>query len=115
MQQSEVVEVVTVRDARKNISRILSDLQEAGSEAEPVFIGAHRKPEGVLLSVEAYQELAALRERFQRGAAVASAWGSVRAEGLEPSADFVSDASEFTSGQIDADELVRRALDRHRR
>jgi hypothetical protein len=110
MQQPEVV---TVRDARKNISRILSDLQVAGSEAEPIFIGAHRKPEGVLLSIEAYRELAALRERFRRGAAVASAWGSLRAESLEPSPAFVGDADEFTSGQIDADELVRRAIARH--
>lgn len=108
-------EVVTVRDARRNISRMLSDLQVAGSDAEPIFIGAHRKPEGVLLSIEAYRELAALRERFHRGAAVASAWGSLRAEGLEPSAKFVGDADEFTSGQIDADELVRRAVSRHRR
>jgi hypothetical protein len=108
-------EVVTVRDARKNISRILSDLQEAGPQAEPVFIGAHRKAEGVLLSVESYRELAALRERFRRGEAVASAWGSLRAEGLEPTAQFVRDANEFTSGQIDSDELVRRAVARHGR
>jgi hypothetical protein len=108
-------EVVTVRDARRNISRILSDLQEAGSQAEPVFIGAHRKAEGVLMSIASYRELEALRERFQRGEAVASAWGSLRAEGLEPSAQFVSDAAKFTSGQIDADELVRRAIVRHRR
>ena len=108
-------EVVTIRDARKNFSRILSDLHEAGPEAEPVFIGAHRKAEGVLLSVESYRELAALRERFQRGEAVASAWGSLSAEGLEPTPQFVSDANEFTSGLIDADELARRSIERHRR
>jgi hypothetical protein len=108
-------EVVTVRDARKNFSRILSDLHEAGPEAGPVFIGAHRKAEGVLLSVESYRELAALRERFERGEAVASTWGSLRAEGLEPTAQFVGDAAEFVSGQIDEQELLHRAIERHRR
>lgn len=108
-------EVVTVSDARANLSRMLSDLHEAGSSAEPVFIGAHRKAEGVLLSIEAYEELALLCERFARGDAVASAWGSVSAEGLTPTGDFARDAAEFTDGAIDVDELLRRAIARHRR
>lgn len=57
----------------------------------------------------------ALRERFERGEAVASAWGSLSAEGLTPTAQFVSDANDFASGKIDADELARRAIARHRR
>jgi hypothetical protein len=60
-------EVVTVSDARANLSRILSDLHDAGSGAKPVFIGAHRKAQGVLLSVESYRELAESWERFTRG------------------------------------------------
>jgi len=111
----QFTEVVTVSDARANLSRILSDLHDAGPQAEPVFIGAHRKAEGVLLSVESYQELAALREQFKRGAVVASAWGSLSAEGLTPTAQFIADADEFTGGLLDADELVRRAIARHRR
>jgi PHD/YefM family antitoxin component YafN of YafNO toxin-antitoxin module len=115
MRHTEAADVVTVRDARTNLSRILSSLHDAGPQAEPVFIGAHRKPEGVLLSVESFRELMALRERFERGEAVASAWGSLGAEGLKPTAQFVDDANDFTSGQIDADELARRAVARHRR
>ena len=111
----QLTEVVTVSDARANLSRILSGLHDAGSQAEPVFIGAHRKAEGVLLSVESYKELAELRERFERGGAVASAWGSLTAEGLTPTAGFVADADEFTGGRIDADELARRAVARHQR
>jgi PHD/YefM family antitoxin component YafN of YafNO toxin-antitoxin module len=111
----QLTEVVTVTDARANLSRILSDLNDAGSQAEPVFIGAHRRAEGVLLSVDAYQELAALRERFERAGSVASAWGSLNAEGLTPTAHVVRDTEEFTSGAIDADELARRAVARHRR
>ncbi|HEV2638973.1 MAG TPA: hypothetical protein VGX23_27765 [Actinocrinis sp.] len=111
----QLTEVVTVSDARANLSRILSGLHDAGTQAEPVFIGAHRKAEGVLLSVESYQELAALQERVRRGEVVASAWGSLGAEGLNPTAEFVGDADEFTAGQIGADDLVRRAVERHRR
>jgi PHD/YefM family antitoxin component YafN of YafNO toxin-antitoxin module len=111
----QLTEVVTVSDARANLSRILSDLRDGGPGAEPVFIGAHRKAEGVLLSVESYRELAALRERFTRAEAVASAWGSLSAEGLEPTPHFLRDADEFSGGQIDVDELVRRAVARHQR
>ena len=70
---------------------------------------------GVLLSNEAHEKLASLRERSARGDAVASAWGSVNAEGLTPTGDFARDAAEFTEGAIDVDELLRRAIARHRR
>ena len=109
----QLTEVVTVSDARANLSRILSDLHGAGSHAEPVFIGAHRKAEGVLLSVESYRELAELQERFARADAVASAWGSLGAEGLTPTADFAVDVDAFIHGRIDEDDLGRRAVARH--
>jgi PHD/YefM family antitoxin component YafN of YafNO toxin-antitoxin module len=109
----QLTEVVTVSDARANLSRILSDLHGAGSHAEPVFIGAHRKAEGVLLSVESYRELAELQERFSRAEAVASAWGSLSAEGLKPTAEFTTDVDAFMHGRIDEDDLVRRAIARH--
>ena len=111
----QVPEVVTVSDARAQLSRILSDLKGAGPGAEPVFIGAHRKAEGVLLSVDAYRELTELRERLARTEAVASAWGSLAAEDLRPTARFVQDADEFSRSQIDEDELIRRAVERHKR
>ena len=46
-----------------------------------VFVGAHRKAEAVLVSVEQYE---ALQEAAERQDAVAAALASVRAEGLEP-------------------------------
>jgi len=55
-----------------------------------------------------------LRDRFQRRDAVVPPWGILSAEGLEPMAEFVSDASDFMSGQIDAEKLARRAVLRHR-
>jgi PHD/YefM family antitoxin component YafN of YafNO toxin-antitoxin module len=53
----KIPEVVTVSTARSKLSQILAELTEAGPAANPVLIGAHRKPQGVLLSIEAYEEL----------------------------------------------------------
>ncbi|WP_457034400.1 antitoxin VbhA family protein [Kitasatospora sp. P5_F3] len=49
-----------------------------------------------------------------RRRAVSSATGSVRAEGLTPSPDYLTDAEEYAAGRITADELVERAEARHR-
>ncbi|GLW58556.1 antitoxin VbhA family protein [Kitasatospora phosalacinea] len=49
-----------------------------------------------------------------RRRAVDSATGSVRAEGLTPSAEYLTDAEEYAAGRITADELVQRAEARHR-
>jgi len=56
-----------------------------------------------------FARIAAARE------AVASARGSVAAEGLTPTDAFMWDAVEFALGAIDADELARRAVERHRK
>jgi Antitoxin VbhA len=75
----------------------------------------HPKASGVLISIELFEESTVLREKFARRDAVASAWGSVTAEGLVPTGGFTQDADEFTEGSIDADELARRAIERHSR
>ncbi|MFJ9523730.1 antitoxin VbhA family protein [Kitasatospora sp. NPDC101801] len=49
-----------------------------------------------------------------RRRAVSSATGSLRAEGLTPSAEYLTDAEEYAAGRITADELVQRAEARHR-
>jgi PHD/YefM family antitoxin component YafN of YafNO toxin-antitoxin module len=106
----EIQEIVTVSDARAQLSQILGSLALEGRAAPPVVIGAHRKPQGVLLSVALYEELTGAR----RQAAVASATSSLRAEGLRPSAASDADTDEYVHGHIDADELVARAVARHR-
>ena len=108
----EIPEVVTVSDARAQLSRILADLSNAGQDAAPVLIGAHRKPQGVLLSVEAFE---ALSGRAARRAAVASATGSVEAEGLSTSEAADRDAEAYARGDLDADALVARAISRYER
>jgi hypothetical protein len=105
-----VPEVVTVSAARSGLSRILSDLSEAGPEAEPVLIGAHRKAQAVLLSVEAYERLTELADRRE---AAASVTGSLHAEGLKPSPAALADTQAYVNGEISDDELVARALARY--
>ena len=55
-----------------------------------------------------------LREKIACHDAIASAMGSLMAEGLAPSSAFVQDAYELAEGAIDMDELIRRAVERHR-
>lgn len=66
-------------------------------------------------SVELFEALPAFREKIACREAIASAIGSVMAEGLVPTIIFVHDALELTEGAIDMDELIRRAVERHRR
>ncbi|GAA1351606.1 type II toxin-antitoxin system Phd/YefM family antitoxin [Streptomyces beijiangensis] len=108
----DIPEVVTVSDARTGLSRLLAELSAAGTEAEPVLIGAHRKPQAVLLSVEMYERLVG---RYGRQSAAASAAGSLRAEGLVASAGAEGDVAEYVRGEATADEIVARAVGRYSR
>ncbi len=110
---AKIQEVVTVSDARAQLSRILVSLGEAGPQAEPVLIGAHRKAQGVLLSVEAFEALEARAALATRRQAVDSANGSLAAEGLTTSAAADRDAAEYIRGAIDLDELTERTLARY--
>jgi PHD/YefM family antitoxin component YafN of YafNO toxin-antitoxin module len=49
--------VLPTREARERLSGFLKESRERGADAEPVFFGAHRKPEAVVLSYQAYEEL----------------------------------------------------------
>jgi hypothetical protein len=106
-----VPEIVTVSDARSGLSRILAELVEAGPQAEPVLIGAHRKAQGVLLSIEAYENLTG---RAARREAAESATGSLAAEGLRPTPASDQDAEAYVRGTLSAEEMAARALARHR-
>ncbi|WP_149831017.1 type II toxin-antitoxin system Phd/YefM family antitoxin [Streptomyces tailanensis] len=105
-----VPEIVTVSDARSGLSRILAELAEAGPQAEPVLIGAHRKAQGVLLSIEAYERLT---ERAARREAAESVTGSLAAEGLRPTSASDEDVQAYVRGTLSTEELVARALARH--
>ncbi|GHB66683.1 hypothetical protein GCM10010331_63380 [Streptomyces xanthochromogenes] len=106
----KIPEVVTVSDARVGLSRMLAELESDGAGAEPVLIGAHRKPQGVLLSVAAYE---ALSGRAARRAAADSATGSLAAEGLTTTEESAHDTEAYVAGRMSADDLVSRAVARH--
>lgn len=100
-------QVLSFREFRAGLAATLKQVQEP--DAEPVFVGAHRKPEAVVMSVSHYQHL---RDRAERREAVEEALASVRAEGLEPSALGHRLLSEVAVGRISTDEM-RRQLTEH--
>lgn len=56
-------DVLATREARAQLPALLERFRHDGANAEPVVIGAHRRPEAVVLSYELYLELAGGRAR----------------------------------------------------
>ena len=56
-------DVLATREARASLPAMLERFRLQGADAEPVVIGAHRRPEAVVLSYERYLQLAGGRER----------------------------------------------------
>ena len=56
-------DVLATREAREQLPALLARFRQAGAAAEPVVIGARRRPEAVVLSYERYLQLAGGRER----------------------------------------------------
>lgn len=55
--------VLSVREARDQLCELLRISRELAEAADPVYFGAHRQPEAVLLSVEKFMELARWADR----------------------------------------------------
>jgi prevent-host-death family protein len=104
------VEVLSFREFRAGLAEAMRRVQRPGSG--PVFVGAHRRPEAVLMSVAQYEELVATTERRD---AVAEALASVRAEGLEPGAEDLPMFDAVAAGELSSEELRERVLARYRR
>lgn len=100
-------EVLGVAEARKQLPELLADIRRGSSE--PVFLGSHRRVEGVLLSADVYDELRGSRQR-----AVDDAVGSLRAEGLRPSSVASDLAQRYAEGQITAAQMEAMLLAYHR-
>lgn len=103
-------EVLSFREFRTALSATLKRVQEP--DAEPVFVGAHRKPEAVVMSVSRYQELVGAAERR---ADVAEALASVRAEGLEPGPEGLALLDGVAEGRLSTAEARDRVLARYQR
>lgn len=58
-------EVLATREAREQLPTLLAAFRAEGADAEPVVIGARRRPEGVVLSYERYLQLLEGRERVR--------------------------------------------------
>src|SRR5436190_16835702 len=58
-------DVLAAREARAQLPAMLERFRRAGADAEPVVIGARRRPEAVVLSYERYLQLAGGRERVR--------------------------------------------------
>lgn len=56
-------QVLATREARAQLPALLERFRQAGPDAEPVVIGARRRPEAVVLSYERYLKLAGGRDR----------------------------------------------------
>jgi hypothetical protein len=56
-------DVLATREARAQLPALLERFRQDGADAEPVVIGARRRPEAVVLSYERYLQLAGGRER----------------------------------------------------
>lgn len=101
-----VPEVLSVREFRAGLAATIARV----TEGAPAFVGAHRKPEVVVMSVEQYEQLV---RSAQRREAVAEALASVRAEGLEPSLDALEMLEKVATGQLDEDEGIERLRARY--
>jgi len=111
-----VPEVLSVREFRAGLATVLARVTgkvscERGSEqGSAVFVGAHRRPEVVVMSVEQYEALVRAAARRE---AVAEALASVRAEGLEPTLDGLDVLEGIASGRIEQDEGIAALRARH--
>ncbi len=74
-------EVLPTREARAQLSAMLERFRKDGAQAEPIVIGARRRPEAVVLSYERYLQLAGGRETV---AAILDAQAAKLGTGLDP-------------------------------
>lgn len=105
-----VPEVLSFREFRAGLAATLRRVQEPG--AGPVFVGAHRRAQAVVLSAAEYERL---RGAAGRREAVDAALASVRLEGLEPSAEGHRLLDAYAAGRLDADEAVEQLTRQYRR
>ena len=58
MASNRIPEVLPVGAARASLSQLLATFREQGLDAEPVFVGSHRRADAVLLPIAIFEELA---------------------------------------------------------
>ena len=99
-------DVLATREARAQLPALLERFRQAGADAEPVVIGARRRPEAVVLSYERYLRLAGGRERV---AAALEAQAREAGETLD-----ADEALEIANSELHAMRSERRAKAKRR-
>lgn len=94
-------DVLATREARAQLPALLERFRQAGADAEPVVIGARRRPEAVVLSYERYLKLAGGREAV---AEILARQAAKLGDGLNP-----DDALELANRELHAMRRERRA------
>ncbi len=103
-------EVLSFREFRAGLAATFKQVQQP--DADPVYVGAHRRPEAVVMSVAHYRDLVAASERRH---AMAEALASVRAEGLELSPGDARLLEAVSDGELSTDELRQQVVGRYQR
>jgi PHD/YefM family antitoxin component YafN of YafNO toxin-antitoxin module len=99
------IETLSVREARDQLPTVLERFRKG--DRTPVGVGSHRKTEAVMVPVDVYDELTAERAR-----SAAQAAGSLRAEGLAPSAEVEAIVERWATGEISTTQM-RTLIRRH--
>lgn len=97
-------DVLATREARAQLPALLKRFRQDGADAEPVVIGARRRPEAVVLSYERYLRLAGGPERV---AAALEQQAREAGETLE-----AEEAIELANSELHAMRRERRARER---
>jgi prevent-host-death family protein len=103
-------QVLSVTEFRAGLAGELRRVQ--APDSDPVFVGSHRKPQAVVMSVSHYERLvdaAAWRE------AVEEALASVRVEGGEPTPEGRAVLEAVTAGRLSEEQAVTQLVQRHTR
>ncbi|WP_436885293.1 antitoxin VbhA family protein [Nocardiopsis dassonvillei] len=112
----KVHSVMGVDEARSRLAGLLSQLSSDSVEParDPIIMGAYRRPQGVLISVQEYEELIRVYENHRKRQSAAEAVGSVRAEGGEPDAETLADLALVAEGELSPEDAEERVLARAR-
>ena len=96
-----VPRILSVREARTGLAQVMKDVREPG--AEPIYVGAHRKPEVVIVSAERYAELVGQQ-------AIDNSVASARLEGLEATDRDLDLMKRVASGELTTEQAIQIAL-----
>lgn len=109
---SFAISVQPLAEVRKRLSETVARFRREGTNAEPVIFGSHHKPEAIVLPYEAYEELV---DRIARLEAALDTARSVQVESPGRfSVEHEQAVADYVSGEIDANQMYQRTLDRYR-